>query len=94
MTICPYYNDAYKSDTLAKYNLTINDLRKYSIFPNVVEFNKTLANFFEEVTHDFEDIVERVVFHSNYRKDGTNHTSHVFSNKEEEKSNNFKMGSS
>jgi hypothetical protein len=53
---------------------------KNLFWPKGLPDNKSLHNFFEEVTHDLEDIVDSIVVTTNFKKEGTNFTNFVFSN--------------
>jgi hypothetical protein len=80
LTVCPHYSQAYKSNKLAQYGLSNDDMRKKFIFPKGLPDNKSLHNFFEEVTHDLEDVVDSIVVTTNFKKEGTNFTNFEFSN--------------
>jgi hypothetical protein len=80
VTVCPDYYSAYKASKLAQYGLSADDIRKRMIFPKGLPENKSLFHFFEEVTHDLDDIVDSIIVTTNFKEEGTNLTSFLISN--------------
>jgi hypothetical protein len=78
ITICPHFLQAYKSSKLSQYEMKADDMRKRFIFPKGLPQNKSLANFFEEVTHDLDDIVDSLIVTTNFKWEGTNFTNFMF----------------
>ena len=68
MTICPDYTVAYKTDELAKYNVTASDIRKFK-FPKLE--NMTSLEFFREVTFDLDEVLMDMVIEAAYIIEGT-----------------------
>jgi hypothetical protein len=50
------------------------------IFPEGLPDNTSLFNFYEEVTHDLQDIVDSIIVTTNFKQEGTNYTNFLFSN--------------
>ena len=80
MTVCPHFFQAYKSDKLSQYGMSVDDVRKKIMFPKGLPQNKSLVNFFEEVTHDFDDIVDSIIVTTHFKLEGTHFTNFLFSN--------------
>jgi len=82
ITICPRFLQAYKSNKLSQYGLSVDDIRKRIIFPKGLPQNKSLANFFEEVTHGLDEILDSIIVTTNFKQEGTHFTTFMFSNDE------------
>ena len=79
LTICPDYFNAYKREILSQNGLNVKDIWNSIEFPQ--NLNGSLADFFEEITYDLEEIVYSVEVGTGIKLYGTNETSFKFINK-------------
>ena len=56
LTICPHYNVAYKGEILGQYGSNATQMRK-GLYP---KFLGSSLEFFKNVTHNFEEIVQEI----------------------------------
>lgn len=82
-TFCPDYFNAYKKDILSSYNITVAQIRNKIKFPQTS--NMTLAQFFDLITHKFEDIVDKVIIATGQQIPHTNNSYFVFTNSDQSK---------
>ena len=68
MTICPDYQVAYKTDVLAKYNVTASDIRKFR-FPKLT--NLTSLEFFRMVTFELNEVLKDMYIEGAYKIKGS-----------------------
>ena len=68
MTICPDYTVAYKTDVLAKYNVTDSDIRKFR-FPKLK--NLTSLEFYRMVTFELNEVLKDMFIGCAYKIKGS-----------------------
>ena len=78
-TICPDYFNSYKREILSRNGLNVKDIWNSITFPQ--NLNGSLADFFEEVTYDLEEVVYSVEVGTGIKLHGTNETSFKFINR-------------
>ena len=78
MTICPDYQVAYKTDVLAKYNVTASDIRKFR-FPKLT--NLTTLEFFNMVTFELNEVLKDMFIEGAYKIKGSPVTSFYLTEK-------------
>ena len=78
MTICPDYQTAYKTDVLARYNVTASDIRKFR-FQRLK--NLTSSEFFRMVTFDLNEVLKDMHIEGAYRIKGSRVTSFYLAEK-------------
>ena len=59
--MCPAYNTAYKDEKLALYGLQKNTIR--SDFNFSAPAGMRISEIFEDITHNFTELVEEIVVH-------------------------------
>ncbi len=62
-------------------------MRKKLLFPKGL--NKSLSMFYEEVTHSFEDIVDKIALKTTFKQKGTNFTNIIFTSNPDLKQGHF-----
>ena len=88
LTVCPYFNVAYKRDILQQHGIDVSDLRNSIKFPQ--NLNISLANFFKEVTYSVEEIMNSIEVGTGRKKPGKNETYFKFTDQEKKQaSSNF-----
>ena len=78
MTICPDYLVAYKTDVLAKYNVTAWDIRKFR-FPRLK--NLTSLEFYQMVTFELNEVLKDMFIEGAYKIKGSQVNSFYLSEK-------------
>ena len=69
-TVCPTYQNAYKSEILQQDGLTVSDIRKFN-YPQ----DKDPANYLKNVTHSVTDMIQYITFRvKNFARNTTSTT--------------------
>ena len=88
MTVCPHFNAAYRRNLLQNlFQLEVDQVRKKLIFPKIEILNKSLSQFYRQVTFEWEDLVERISIKTGAKFGDTNFTIFVFVNTDSNSSN-------